>query len=177
MREFRNRGKTVAYGAGPRGGKCHLCVDREHVPAWEGKRRVTEVQRSMEQATAVDPCTTACSPESMIFPGALAVTSIGKWTMDARDSSSWREKSGSLSIWASVIWVCEMVREEERGKGTASDVKSLRAQHFLFSYGGRKQNCIQFFSIKKFEFSLFVGCSWPPGLDGPAIPFHVEAES
>lgn len=30
----------------------------------------------MEAATAVDPWTTACSPDRMIFPGALAFTSI-----------------------------------------------------------------------------------------------------
>lgn len=52
------------------------CGKEEVTPVWEGKRRVTEVQRSMEEATAVDPWTTACSPERMIFPGALAVTSI-----------------------------------------------------------------------------------------------------
>ena len=46
------------------------------VPEGVGNRRETQVQRSREAATAVDPCTTACSPASMIFPGALAFTSI-----------------------------------------------------------------------------------------------------
>jgi hypothetical protein len=52
----------------------------------------------MDAATAVDPWTTACSPERIIFPGALAFTSILVF------SESWASNDTPL---ANCYWYCK----------------------------------------------------------------------